>query len=99
MMMSARDHVKAEYRLGLRRFCVFRCSGKNSPQRGFPALDAGDKKLNRRLVAPTRINNSSSQQTCGELFPLSATTLRQPTTQRKQLNSLVQSVLTTSDWL
>jgi len=57
MMMSARDHVKAQYRLGLRRFCVFRCSGKNSPQRGFPALDAGDKKFNRRLVAPIVLRN------------------------------------------
>ena len=55
MMMSARDHVKAQYRLTLRRFCVFRCSGKNSPQGGFPALDAGHKKFNRRLVAPTML--------------------------------------------
>jgi len=53
MMMSSRDHVKAQYRLGLQRFCVFRCSAKNSTQSGFPALDAGDKKFNRRLVALT----------------------------------------------
>jgi hypothetical protein len=43
MMMSARDHVKAQYRLGLRRYCVFRCRGENSLQRGIPNLDANGK--------------------------------------------------------
>lgn len=51
MMRSARDHVKTQYRLGLRRFCVVRCSGKNSPQHGFPALDADDKDIKKHLVA------------------------------------------------
>src|SRR6516162_10718357 len=46
-------HLKAQYRLGLGRFCAFRYSGKNSLQRGIPALDADDKKFNSRLVAPT----------------------------------------------
>jgi len=49
MMMPARDHVKAQYRLGLRRFCVFPRFGKNSPQRGIPALQAGDKKFRTPL--------------------------------------------------
>lgn len=43
MMMSARDYVKAQYRLGLRRYCDFRCSGENSLQPGTPNLDANGK--------------------------------------------------------
>jgi hypothetical protein len=48
-MMSAKGRVKAQYRLGSRRSCVFRCSGNNSLQRGIPALDARDKKFRTPL--------------------------------------------------
>jgi hypothetical protein len=73
-MMSARDHVSAQYRRG-RRYSFFRCSGKNSPQ-GDSALDVGDDKFNRRLVVPTKIHEQPVASVATGCFSLAISTLR-----------------------
>jgi len=50
-------------------FCVFRCPGENSLQRGIPALDAGDKKFSTPLVKLLDKLSRISKETFHADFP------------------------------
>jgi hypothetical protein len=53
----------------LATFCVFRCPGENSLQRGIPALDAGDKKFRTPLVKLLDKLSRISKETFHADFP------------------------------